>query len=97
MLRRSVGAPNTTHYVLAPVIPIPTVPDTPLPAMATYSLAVQLPAVPAGNYTVQTIYFTNNAAAPPAFFQCSSGESRAGRPAPLAHCAATLPITFAWH
>lgn len=47
-------------------------PDTPAPSLTVYPVAVTVPAgTPAGNYVLQTIYFTDNTAAPPAFYQCS--------------------------
>jgi len=45
--------------------------DTNAPSLTQYRLRASLAGVAAGNYTVQTIYYTNNAQAPPAFFQCS--------------------------
>ncbi len=48
------------------------VPDSAAPTLSLYTLRLTLPTtVPAGNYTVQTIYSTNNAGAPGAFYQCS--------------------------
>lgn len=45
--------------------------DTNAPSLSMYRLRGSLAGVAAGNYTVQTIYYTNNPQAPPAFFQCA--------------------------
>ena len=45
--------------------------DTNAPSLTLYRLRGSLAGVDAGNYTIQTIYYTNNDQAPPAFFQCS--------------------------
>lgn len=45
--------------------------DTNAPSLTLYRLRGSLAGVDAGNYTIQTIYYPNNAQAPPAFFQCS--------------------------
>jgi hypothetical protein len=56
-----------------------------------YRLRGSLAGVDAGNYTIETIYFPNNAQAPPAFFPvlrrraCSSPTPRAPPAAKLAH------------
>lgn len=72
--------------------------DTPLPSLSTYALAVTLPAVAPGNYTVQTIYFTNNPAAPPAFYQCSTGErARGGTMGTLPSLALSSPCPDSLH
>ena len=47
-------------------------PDTAAPSLTVYQLPITIPAgTPSGDYVLQTIYFTDNTAAPPAFFQCS--------------------------
>ena len=45
--------------------------DTNAPSLSQYRVRGSLTGVAAGNYTIQTVYYTNNAQAPPAFFQCS--------------------------
>jgi hypothetical protein len=49
-----------------------TVPDTNAPSLSLFPLSVIVPsAAQSGNYTLQTIYYPNNVAAPAAFYQCS--------------------------
>ncbi len=48
------------------------VPDSTAPTLSLYPVSVIVPsAAQVGNYTLQAIYYTNNAAAPPAFYSCS--------------------------
>jgi hypothetical protein len=48
------------------------VPDTPAPTLSLYSVVANIPASTApGNYTLQTVYATNNQGAPGFFYQCS--------------------------
>jgi predicted carbohydrate-binding protein with CBM5 and CBM33 domain len=47
-------------------------PDTAAPSLTLYQTPVTIPAnAPTGNYTIQTIYNTDNSGAPAAFYQCS--------------------------
>jgi hypothetical protein len=49
-----------------------SIPDDPSPSMTLYPVTVTLPStVPAGNYTLQSVYYTNNPGAPADFFQCA--------------------------
>ena len=53
------------------VKPLGAIADSDAPTFTIYEVRGDLKGITAGNYTVQTVYYTDNSAAPPAFFQCS--------------------------
>ena len=59
-------ASDNSRYLLG------TLPDTSAPSLTVYQMEVSiLSSLAAGNYTLQSVYITDNTAAPAAFYQCA--------------------------
>merc|ERR1719189_916208 len=57
--------PNTTRFVLGSVA------DTSDPTFSIYQVVGTIPKTDEGPYVLEAVYNTNNADAPPAFYQCA--------------------------